>query len=596
MISRKEADPRYTWDFSHIFKTRDAFEEAYADCKKKIGEVAKYCGRLGDSAAALAEALDAIYALEEKFELVYSYASLHASADSSDSEYQELDARAMSLYVKLSSALAFTSPELIAIGRDTLEKWIAEEPALEKYAFTIRDQLRSQEHVLDPAREAMLAELGEVTGTADECYSMLTNVDMEFPDVTMSDGSSAPLSNGNFGVYRENSDRNVRRDAFEKFFGTYKKYVNTFAATYGGSVKNDCVRAKLRGFDSACEAALFEGNVPVSVYDSLVGAIHDALPSMKRYLELRRKAMGVESIDMFDLYVPIVDGVDVPVPYEEAKTLVKEALKPFGERYGELLDRAYSEHWMDVYENKGKRSGAFSAGVYGVHPYVMLNYTDTLDDAFTLAHELGHAMHSYFSSESQEYVNSNYRIMVAEVASTVNEVMLTKYLLAHETNPGRRAYILNHFLEGFRTTVFRQTLFAEFERRAHDMYESGKPLTAKALSDTYYELISTYYDGAEINDIMRYEWTYIPHFYTAFYVYQYATGFCSAVSIAGRIVAGEDPAGYLKFLTLGGSAHPLDELKTAGIDLTKPDTVADAMRIFDETITEFSELLDSLKK
>lgn len=596
MITRKEADPRYTWDFTHIFKTREAFWKAYADCENKIADVSKYRGHLGDSAAVLAEALDAVYSLEEKIELVMSYAFLHAAADSSDPEYQELNAHATSLYVKLSSALAFMSPELIAIGSETLESWLGAEPKLEKYAFSIRDQLRSQEHVLDPAREAMLAELGEVTEAAGECYSMLTNVDMEFPTVKMSDGSDAPLSNGNFGVYRENSDREVRRDAFEKFFGTYKKYVNTFAATYGGSVKNDCVRAKLRGFDSACEAALFAGNVPVSVYDSLVSAIHDALPSMKRYLELRRRAMKAESIDMFDLYVPIVDGVDAPMPYEDAKTLVKEALKPFGERYGELLDRAYNEHWIDVYENRGKRSGAFSSGVYGVHPYVMLNYTDTLDDAFTLAHELGHAMHSYFSSESQDYVNSNYRIMVAEVASTVNEVMLTKFLLAHENDPGRRAYILNHFLEGFRTTVFRQTLFAEFERRTHAMYEAGQPLTGKALSDVYYELISTYYEGAEINDIMRYEWTYIPHFYTAFYVYQYATGFCSAVSIAGRIAAGEDPSGYLKFLTLGGSAHPLDELKTAGIDLTKPDTVADAMRIFDETITEFSELLDSLQK
>lgn len=596
MKSRKEMNPEFMWDFSHIFPSREAFEASFAECEKKIEELAGFRGHLGDSPEKLAGSLDTLFGVTEKVERVLSYASLHKEADNSDPEYQELDARATGLYVKYNAATSYISPEIIGIGAEKLEAWLGSTPALGTYAFMIRDLIRMQDHVLDPAREQMLAELGDASRAPNDCYDMLTNVDMEFPAVKMTDGTESQLTNGNFGVYRENTDREVRRDAFEKFFGTYKKYINTFAATYGGSVKYDCFNAKVRGYSSACEAALFDGNVPVSVYDSLVSAIHDALPSMRRYLDIRRKAMGVDKIDMFDLYVPIVDGVDIPMPYSDAKTLVKEALKPFGKRYGELLDRAYSEHWIDVYENKGKSSGAFSAGVYGVHPYVMLNYTDTLDDAFTLAHELGHAMHSFFSSETQDYANHDYRIMVAEVASTVNEVMLTKFLLAHESDPGRRAYILNHFLEGFRTTVFRQTLFAEFERRAHDMYAAGTPLTAKSLSDTYYDLISTYYEGAEINDIMRYEWSYIPHFYRAFYVYQYATGFCSAVAIAGKIAAGGDPAGYLKFLTLGGSDYPIEELKVAGIDLTKPDTVADAMRIFDEAITEFDELLDSLKK
>lgn len=596
MKSRKEMNPEFMWDFTHIFPTREAFEAAFAECDNSIATLGELRGHLGDSPETLLKALDTIYAVEEKFERVYSYASLHKEADNSDPEYQEMAARAMGLYVKLSAAISFLDPEIISIGSEKLEKWIASTPALGTYAFMMRDLMRMQDHVLDHAREELLAELGEAAQAPNDCYDMLTNVDMDFPAVKMSDGSESPLTNGNFGVYRENTDRAVRVDAFEKFFGTYKKYINTFAATYGGSVKYDCFNAKVRGYSSACEAALFANNVPVSVYDSLVGAIHDALPSMRRYLDIRRKAMGAEKIDMFDLYVPIVEGVDIPMPYSDAKTLVKEALKPFGKRYGELLDLAYSEHWIDVYENKGKSSGAFSAGVYGVHPYVMLNYTDTLDDAFTLAHELGHAMHSFFSSETQDYPNHDYRIMVAEVASTVNEVMLTKYLLAHETDPGRRAYVLNHFLEGFRTTVFRQTLFAEFERRSHDMYAAGTPLTAKSLSDAYYDLISTYYDGAEINDIMRYEWSYIPHFYRAFYVYQYATGFCSAVAIAGRIAAGGDPAGYLKFLTLGGSDYPIEELKVAGVDLTKPDTVAAAMKVFDEAITEFDEMLGSLKK
>lgn len=583
------------WDFSHIFPTREAFEAAFAECVGAVENIDRFRGHLGDSPTALAEGLGAVYGAAEKLEKVYSYASLHKEADNSDPENQELDARAIGLYVRFSTASSFCEPEVLSIGSEKLTRWLEETPALKTYTHMLHDLIRSEAHVLDPQREQMLAQLGDAARSPKDCYDMLTSVDMKFPSVKMSDGSEAPLTNGNFGVYRENTDRAVREDAFQKFFGTYKKYINTFAATYAGSVKYDCFNASVRGFGSACEAALSGGNVPVSVYDSLVGAIHDALPSMRRYLDLRRRALGLEKIDMFDLYVPMVEGVEIPMPYSDAKTLVKEALKPFGPRYAELLDRAYNEHWIDVYENKGKSSGAFSAGVYGVHPYVLLNYTDTLDDAFTLAHELGHAMHSFFSSEAQDYVNSEYRIMVAEVASTVNEVMLTKFLLAHETNPGRRAYIINHFLEGFRTTVFRQTLFAEFERTAHDMYAAGTPLTAKSLSDTYYSLISTYYEGAQINDIMRYEWSYIPHFYRAFYVYQYATGFCSAVAIAGKIAAGADPSGYLHFLTLGGSDYPIEELKTAGVDLTKPDTVADAMRIFDETITELEELLERMK-
>ena len=312
---------------------------------------------------------------------------------------------------------------------------------------------------------------------------------------------------------------------------------------------------------------------------------------MKKYLNLRAKTMKLDSIDLFDLYTPMVAEVDYPMPYEDAKELVKKALLPLGEEYQKLLDKAYSEKWIDVYENKGKQSGAFSCGVYGVHPYIKLNYTDTLDDAFTLAHELGHAMHSYFSNDKQTYANSNYRIMVAEVASTCNEVLLTKYLLSVETDPMRRAYILNHFLEGFRTTVFRQTLFAEFELKSHQMYEEGKPLTPDSLSKTYEDLLKLYYDGAGVPDVMKYEWSFIPHFYRAFYVYKYATGFSSAVAIANNILETGDASNYLKFLSLGGSDYPVEELRVAGINLDDPETVKSALKVFDETINELESLL-----
>lgn len=589
--ARKEMDPKYMWDFTHIFESREAWEKAFSEAEEAIASAAAYQGRLTESSNTLAEGLNTVFAVEMKFERVFSYAHLHREADNSDPEYQSMAARAMSLYVKFGTAVSYLEPEMLSLGKETLLAWLDENPALETYRFMINELIRNAEHVLDAKTEGILASMGDAARTPSEAYDMLTGVDMEFPKVKDGEGKEYPLTGGNFSVYREDPDRCIREDAFEKFFSTYKKYINTIAATYSGSVKFDCFRAKVRGYNSAREAALSGGNVPVSVYDSLIEAIHKALPSMKKYLALRSRVMNKEKADMFDLYVPMVEGVAEKLPYEDAKLLVKNALAPLGEKYAQLLDMAYSNGWIDVYENKGKSTGAFSSGVYGVHPYVMLNYTDTLDDAFTLAHELGHAMHSWFSSEAQDYVNHNYRIMVAEVASTVNEVLLTKYLLKKESDPKRRAYILNHFIEGFRTTVFRQTLFAEFERESHAMCEADKPLTAASLSELYKGLISRYYEGAEINDIMQYEWAYIPHFYRAFYVYQYATGFCSAVAIAGKIAEGGSTEGYLEFLKTGGSDHPLEELKIAGVDLTRPDTVSDAMKIFDEAVEELTSLI-----
>jgi len=383
----------------------------------------------------------------------------------------------------------------------------------------------------------------------------------------------------------------VRKSAFEKYFGEFKPYNNTFAAMYAGNVKFDTFYANIRSHESACAASLFQSNVPVSVYSSLIEAIHSGLPTMRRYLDLRKKVLGLDELNMYDLYVPMLESVDYPVSFEEAKALVKEATKPLGEEYGKLLDKAYRENWMDVYENKGKTTGAFSCGVHGVHPYVLLNYTDTLNDAFTVAHELGHAMHSYLSSEAQDYPNHNYHILVAEVASTVNEVLMTMHLLKTEQDKARKAYILNHFLEGFRTTVFRQTLFAEFERTAHEMEQAGIPLTAEALNKVYKDLVTLYYAGVNPSEPIEVEWSYIPHFYNAFYVYQYATGFSSAVAIVNNILKTGDASDYLRFLTLGGSRYPLDELKVAGVDLTKPEAVRSALDVFAASLEELEALL-----
>ncbi|MCI6965589.1 oligoendopeptidase F [bacterium] len=591
--NRKDMNPEFMWDFTHIFPTKEAWEAAYKEAEAMTAGLAAYEGTLGESAAALKKALDAVNAAGEKLERVYLYAMLHKSGDNGDAEYQAMEARCVTLLVSYQMTTAFLTPEILSIPEETLASYMKEE-GLATYRHMIEDMCRARAHTLDAARERMLAQLSDVAQTPDNSFTMLESVDMTFPTITDEEGREVTLTHGNFGVYRESSDQRVRRESFEKYFGEFKRYINTFAAMYAGSVKFDTFFASVRGHKSACEAALFSNNVPVSVYDSLVEAIHSRLGTMRQYLALRKRVLGLEELNMYDLYNPMLDSVEFKVTYEESKALVKEALKPLGEEYGKLLDKAYAEHWMDVYENKGKTTGAFSCGVHGVHPYVLLNFTDTLDDAFTMAHELGHAMHSYKSSEAQDYANHDYRILVAEVASTVNEVLLTKYLLKTETDKKRRAYILNHFLEGFRTTVFRQTLFAEFERKAHEMEQAGEPLTAQSLNKVYRELNELYYEGAIVNDLMEIEWARIPHFYNAFYVYQYATGFSSAVAIANRILETGDASDYLRFLSLGGSDYPLEELKVAGVDLTKPEAVLSALDVFQSSLDELEALLKEI--
>ena len=547
-------------------------------------------GTLGQSKDALKKGLEQLADASQKVEIPYIYAMLHRAADGSEPAYQEMEARGMSLAVKANAATSFLDPEILAIPKEQLDAWMAQED-MAVYRHMVEDISRGRAHTLSADKEKMLAMLGEAADTPSSAYEMLTNVNMVFPKIHNEAGEEVQLTSGNFGVYRESRSRAVREEAFRAMFGTYRKYGDTFAALYGGQIKFDTFFANVRGYGSSIEAYLDGGNVPVSVYDSLIEAVHESLPAMKEYLALRKKALKLDKLDIFDLYVPMVEDVDYPVPFENVKELVKNATKPLGEEYQQLLDRAFAENWMDVYENQGKRGGAFSCGVYGVHPYVLLNYTDTLDDAFTVAHELGHSMHSFFSSRAQEFVNHSYRIMVAEVASTVNEVLMTMYLLKTETDKKRRAYILNHFLEGFRTTLFRQTLFAEFERKAHELHAAGTPLTSQTLNKIYHDLVALYYEGAEIDEEIDTEWSFIPHFYTPFYVYQYATGFSSAVAIARHILETGDASEYLRFLSTGGSDYPLNELKIAGIDLTKPDTVKSALEVFANTVKEFEALL-----
>ena len=590
---RKEADPRFTWDFTQIYPSRDEFECALKEAESEIGEVAALNGRMTGSVGELKAGLDKLYALEEKLERAYCYAMLHSSTDNGEPEYQDMESRAMRLFVAFSAAVSFVSPQILALPEDVLDGYV-DSPELKMYRHFLDDIRRGRAHTLDEGREELLARMSEVARVPSEAFNMIESVDMKFPDVKNSAGEDLPMSHGAYGMYLESPDRTLRKNAYEAMLGEFKKYENTFAALYAGQVKTDVFVSDTRGFGSACEAALFGSNVPVSVYDRLIEAVHGGLPAMKKYLELKRRALGVDEIEMYDLYASVVPEVDFSVPYGESKKYVLGAVAPLGEEYKSLIERAYGERWMDVYENAGKTTGAYSLGVYGVHPYVLLNYTDTLDDVYTVAHELGHSMHSYFSDREQEFANHDYHILVAEVASTVNEVLLTRYLLKTETDPKRRACVLGRYLEGFRTTVFRQTLFAEFEKLAHEAFQAGQTLNADALCKIYRDLNLLYYDGAKVCDLQGIEWARIPHFYRSFYVYQYATGFSSAVAIADNILRTGDPAPYLRFLTLGGSDYPIEELKVAGVDLTSPRPVADAMAEFARRVDELDELMRTI--
>ena len=587
--TRKEMDAAFQWALSDIFKDGTAWQQAYDKAEAELGELGAISGSLKD-AASLRQGLDTYYRIQQDIFLVYIYAMLVKSGDNGDPEAQAMEERAMRLYVTADAESSFLTPEILALPKETLEA-CKSDPALAGYRHILQDIDRGRPYTLDAEREKMLAMLQSAAQTPDNSFTMLESVDMTFPAVTDAQGNEVTLTHGNFSVFRESPDRWVRQEAYEKYFGEFKRFINTSAAMYAGSVKFDTFFSDVRGYPSACEAALFSSNVPVSVYDSLIEAVHDKLPAMQAYIELRKRVLGIQELHMYDLYCPIVEDVQTTLTYDEAKALVREALRPLGEEYGRLLDRAFDERWIDVYENAGKTTGAFSCGVHGVHPYVLLNFSGQLDDAFTLAHELGHAMHSFFSSEAQDFANHGYRILVAEVASTVNEVLLLKYLLAREQDGARRAYLLNRFLEGFRTTLFRQVLFAEFEREVHDMHQRGEPVIAESLNALYRSLNERYYQGAVVDELQDIEWARIPHFYRAFYVYQYATGYASAVAIAEDILQGKGVPNYLAFLKTGGSDYPLNELRLAGVDLTQPDTVRSALEVFSATVQELAGLL-----
>lgn len=590
MNNRDQIAASMKWKLSDIYATEELWEADYARSQALVADFPAHAGKLSKSADALYAALCDDSSIWQLVERVYTYAHLHKDEDNGNAKYQGMTDRAMQLYVSAQAASSFLDPEILTIPEDTLLSWAAEE-RFARFRFRIADVDRRRAHTLSTEEERLMAMAQEPLSGADNIFTMLTDVDLDYGTIVNENGETVKLTHGSYNMFIVSPDRRVRRDAYETFYKAYRSMKNTLTATYGTSVKGDVFQARAHRFESALESTLHGNGVPVAVYEQLIEAVHESLPVLKKYLSIRKRVMGVDQLEMYDLYVPITPDADDDMPYEAAKALVKEALKPLGEEYQTLLDKSYTEGWIDVYETPGKTSGAFCAETYGVHPYVLLNFQGKIDDAFTLGHELGHAMHSHYSATAQPFETSHYRILAAEVASTVNETLMTHHLLKGETDRVKRAYYITQFLESFRTTCFRQTMFAEFELKAHRMAESGEPLTDESLSAMYRALNELYYDGAHVDDNIAIEWMRIPHFYNAFYVYQYATGLCSAVKLADDILHGGAVERYINFLKSGGSDYSIEELKAAGVDLTKKESILASLRVFAQYVDELDSLM-----
>lgn len=588
---RKDMDPRYLWDLSSVIESPAAFETLFSTVQQDVQSIPALHGHVAEDPR---RAICLYFDISRQLERLIVYAKMRLDQDGGDSEAQNLLTRAQGLAAKASSSAAFLQPELLALPESTLLE-MKNDPQFSQYDVYIDDLLRDKPHTLSAQEEQLLAMTREVMGAPDDIFTMLSDVDMPMPTVQDEDGSPVKLSGATYSRLLRSRNREVRKAAYEGMMGAYEAFRQTYAATYRYNVKGDVVHARARHFGSAIEASLFPDRIPVTVYDHLLSSVDSMLPALNKYLSLRKRKLGVDELHLYDLYVPIVDGFDMHMSYPEAFQLVKKGLAPLGKHYAELLDEAYESHWIDVYENRGKHSGAYSWGTYDSHPYVLLNHTDDLNGALTLAHELGHAMHTWHSNRTQPYAKAGYSLFVAEVASTCNEMLLMRSLLnEYKDDPKASAYLANQLLEEFRGTVFRQTMFAAFERESHRMEEAGQPLTAETLSDVHLQLNQKYYGAScVIDDCVRSEWMRIPHFYRAFYVYKYATGFSAAVYIANRILTEGQPAvdDYMKFLSAGGSLPPLDALRLAGVDMEAPVTVQDALKVFADTVDQLEALL-----
>mgnify|MGYP001088268266 FL=1 len=594
--TREEADARYKWAIEDLYKDDEDWKRDYELLKSRIPELTKFRGRLGESAEGLLSMQKLSDELNQLLEKVYVYANQRLHENTDNSTYQNLASQAQGLLVELSESLSFVEPELMELPDGIIETFLDENEEFSVYRQYFENIIRQKKHVLPTEQEQLLAAMGEVAESPKDIFSMFNNADIRFPEITGEDGHPVQVTHGRYMSLMQSRNRQVRKDAFEAMYGVYGDWRNTLAAMYRANVKQEAFLAKAHKYTSDLEAALDGSHIPVKVYEQLIEAVHESMPLMYRYMKLRKKLLGVEELHMYDLYVPVIEQDHSEIPFEQAKKTVLEGLAPMGEEYLHLLREGFDHGWIDVYENQGKRTGAYSWGAYGTHPYVLLNYQGTLHDVFTLAHEMGHALHSWYSDEHQPYIYAGYRIFVAEVASTCNEALLIHYLMEQSKKSGDRKktmYLMNYFLEQFRTTLFRQTMFAEFEKITHGLQEQGETLTADRLCEIYYDLNKLYF-GEEIcvDQEIAMEWARIPHFYTPFYVYQYATGFSAAIALSGKILREGETAveQYKKFLKGGSSMYPLELLRLAGVDMEQKKPVEDALLVFSEYLDEMERL------
>ena len=593
ILKRGEMDPQYCWNTKDLYPDDGAWTAALEAAKALPEELAAYQGKLGESADTLYRYLCRMEEVNRQVEQLFVYAFIRNDEDTANPTYQAMKGRCFSFVVQLSSACAFEGPELVAIPQETLDGFYAAKPELEKFRRYLDKARLNRDHILSPAEENLLAAAGEVGSGPSDIYHAYNDADMKFPAVADKDGGSHALTNGSYISLMESGDRTLRKNAFDAFYGVYDSHRNSLAAMLNAEVRKCLFFARARKYESSLQSALGPVEVPEPVYHNLIEAVHRNMDKMYRYMDLRRKVMGLDELHMYDLYANMIPEADQEIPFDQAKEEVLAATAVLGEEYSAVLKKSFEDRWMDIYENEGKRSGAYSIGS-PVHPFVLLNHKDTLNSAFTLAHEMGHAMHSYFSSKNQPYIYSDYVLFVAEVASTCNEALLMQHLLKKTADKRQRAVLINYFLEQFRTTLYRQTMFAEFERTAHQLAEQGETLTAETLCRIYYDLNKLYYgDGVVIDKAIEMEWSRIPHFYRHFYVYQYATGFSAAMALSQRILREGESAveDYLRFLSGGCSTDPVSLLKIAGVDMSTPQPVSEALALFGSLVEELEQLL-----
>lgn len=591
---RSEIPVEYTWAMEDIYVSDEAWEKEIATIAEDKVALEAFGGHLADSAETLYQYIEKMEKTNAKALLLGNYCMRRADEDTRNATYQAMNGKFMSIVVALEAACSFETPEIMAISDERLDSFYAEYPALERYRRYLTDMRRRKEHILSPAEEKLLAAAGEMAQTPSNTFGAFINADLKFPDAVDGEGKSCPLSQSTFITYQESSDRALRKSAYENLYRTLNGFRNTAASLLNAQGKQLQFFADARKYPSALDASLDQNNVPTSVYLNLIEAVHQNMDKMHRYVRLRKKLLGVDELHFYDVYTQLVPGVDQRIPFDQAKQTVYDALAPLGERYRQILKEGFENRWIDVYENEGKRSGAYSAGV-SVHPYVLLNYTGTLDSQFTLAHEMGHALHSYLSNVTQNPIDSQYVIFVAEVASTCNEALLMEYLLSKTTDKKERAYLINHFLEQFKGTLYRQTMFAEFELNIGRMIGEGKTLTADVLCAEYRRMNELYF-GSDmvVDDEIAMEWARIPHFYFNYYVFQYATGYSAAIALSRKILSEGESAveKYLSFLSGGCSKSPIELLKEAGVDMTSPEPVKQALELFGQLLDEMEMLME----